>query len=112
MLAHVTGTVDEGLRLRNEYRIAENRILRVDVDGKPRLTDPHPKTLAEIGKQLGRKALAEVATPRRLSGREASMRLTRIPQARPYFCEDSISARYPVPRRVRTPDARAFLPAT
>lgn len=62
LLAHITGTVDEGLRLRNEYLIAENRILRAHLDGKPRLTDPQRKTLAEIGKQLGRKALAEVAT--------------------------------------------------
>ena len=62
MLAHITGTVDEGLRLRNEYLIAENRILRAHVAGRPKLTDPERETLAVIGKELGRKVLAEVAT--------------------------------------------------
>ena len=62
MLAHITGGLDDGLRLRNEYLLAENRVLRAHIDGKPKLTDPERKTLAEIGKELGRKALAEVAT--------------------------------------------------
>ncbi len=62
MLAHITGSVDEGLRLRNQYLLAENRILRAHLPSKPKLTDPERKTLAEIGKELGRKALAEVAT--------------------------------------------------
>jgi len=62
MLAHITGSVDEGLRLRNQYLLAENRVLRAHLQGKPKLTDPERKTLAEIGRELGRKALAEVAT--------------------------------------------------
>ena len=62
LLAHVTGSVDQQLQLRNEYLVAENRILRRQITGRLRLRDGERKTLAEIGKKLGRQALAEVAT--------------------------------------------------
>ena len=62
MLAYVTGSVDEELLRRNEYLAAENRILRAQSPGRLKLTDGERRTLAQIGKQLGRKALAEVAT--------------------------------------------------
>jgi len=39
MLAYVTGSVDEELRLRNEYLVTENRILRDQIKGRVRLTD-------------------------------------------------------------------------
>ena len=61
MLAYVTGSVDEELLLRNEYLVAENRILRAQIPRRVKLTDGERRTLAQIGKQLGRKALAEVA---------------------------------------------------
>ena len=61
MLAYVTGSVDEELLRRNEYLVAENRILRAQIPGRLKLTDGDRRTLARIGKQLGRKALAEVA---------------------------------------------------
>jgi hypothetical protein len=61
MLAYVTGSVDEELLRRNEYLVAENRILRAQIRGRLKLTDGERRTLAQIGKQLGRKALAEVA---------------------------------------------------
>ena len=61
ILAYITGTVDQELLLRNEYLVAENRILREQVNGRLLLSDPEKKTLAEIGYRLGRKALAEVA---------------------------------------------------
>src|SRR5260370_11133307 len=61
MLAYVTGSVDEELRLRNEYLVTENRILRDQIKGRVRLTDPERISLAEIGKRLGRRALEEVA---------------------------------------------------
>ena len=61
MLAYVTGSIDEELRLRNEYLVTENRILRDQIQGRVRLTDPDRVSLAEIGKRLGRKALEEVA---------------------------------------------------
>jgi putative transposase len=62
LLASITSSVDEELRLRNAYPMAENRILRSQITGRVRLTDAERKTLAELGQQLGRKALAEVAT--------------------------------------------------
>jgi hypothetical protein len=61
MLAYVTGSVDEELLLRNEYLITENRILRNQIKGRIRLTDPEPISLAEIAKRLSRQALKEVA---------------------------------------------------
>ncbi len=62
LLAYITGSVDEELLLRNEYVAAENRILRNQIKGRLRLTDGERKTLAEIGKKLGRNALEGVAT--------------------------------------------------
>ncbi len=61
LLAYVTGTIDDELLLRNEYLAAENRILRSQIVGRPRLTDGDRESLAEIGKRLGRKALGKVA---------------------------------------------------
>jgi hypothetical protein len=54
--------VDKELLLRNEYLVAENRLLRKKIQGRVRLSDGERKTLAEIGKQLGKKALAAVAS--------------------------------------------------
>ena len=62
LLAHITGTVDQALWLRNEYLVTENRLLRKQIPGRIRLSDGERKTLAEIGKKLGKQALAEVAT--------------------------------------------------
>ena len=62
MLAYVTGSVDAELRRRNEYLVAENRILRAQILGRVKLSDGERRTLAEIGKRLGRKALTEVAS--------------------------------------------------
>jgi transposase InsO family protein len=48
--------------LRNEYLVTENRILRQQITGRIRLSDGERKTLAALGKQLGKHALHEVAT--------------------------------------------------
>ena len=61
ILAYITGTVDQELLLRNEYLVAENRILREQVNGRLLLSDAEKKTLAEIGYRLGRKTLEDVA---------------------------------------------------
>ena len=61
LLAYVTGMVNQRLLLQCEYLIAENRILRSHVPGRLRLSDAERSTLAEIGRWLGRKWLAEVA---------------------------------------------------
>jgi transposase InsO family protein len=62
LLAYITGSVDQHLLLRNEYLVTENRLLRQQIKGRIRLSDAKRKTLAEIGKKLGKQALAEVAT--------------------------------------------------
>jgi len=62
LLESITASVDEEIRLRNAYLAAENRILRQQICGRVPLTDRDRKALAEIGKQLGRQALAEIAT--------------------------------------------------
>jgi putative transposase len=61
MLAYITGSVDQEVLLRNEYLVAENRILRARIKGRLLLSDSEKTTLAEIAHRLGRKALAEVA---------------------------------------------------
>jgi putative transposase len=62
LLASITGSVDEALRLRNAYLASENRILRNQITGRMRLTDGERETLAEIGERLGKQALEEIAT--------------------------------------------------
>ena len=62
LLGSVTNALDQELRLRNAYLLAENRLLRQQVRGRLLLTDGDRKELAAIGQQLGRKALAEIAT--------------------------------------------------
>src|SRR5262245_28900807 len=62
LLAYITGTVDQELLLRNEYLVTENRILRNQITGRLRLTDGERKALAELGQQLGKQALKDVAT--------------------------------------------------
>jgi hypothetical protein len=49
ILAHITGTVDQELMLRNEYLIAENRILKAQLQGRPRLSNADRAKLSEIG---------------------------------------------------------------
>jgi putative transposase len=61
ILAFVTGMVDQELLARNEYLAAENRILKAQLKGRPRLSDAERATLGEIGHRLGRKVLGEVA---------------------------------------------------
>jgi len=61
LLIYVTGLVNQELLLQNEYLAAENKILRAHLPARLRLSDPERSTLAEIGKRLGRRALAQVA---------------------------------------------------
>src|SRR5262249_45988595 len=62
LLTFVSGRIDEELRLKVEYLVAENRILRSQIEGRLRLTDEQRMTLATIGKKLGRAALEQVAS--------------------------------------------------
>ena len=58
----MTGLDNQELLLQNEYLTAENRILRAHLPARLRLSDPERSMLAEIGKRLGRKALAQAAS--------------------------------------------------
>jgi len=62
LLAYITGSVDQHLRLRNEYLVTENRILRQQIAGRVHLSNGERMALAAIGQRLGKKALEEVAT--------------------------------------------------
>src|SRR4029453_9856005 len=62
LLVYITGSVDQELLVRNAYLVRENRILRQQITGCVRLSDGERKTLAELGKRLGKKALQEVAS--------------------------------------------------
>jgi transposase len=62
LLGSISALVNNALRLRNEYLLAENRILRQQIPGRVQLTDTDRKELAEIGAKLGKKVLAEIAT--------------------------------------------------
>jgi hypothetical protein len=62
LLGSITASVDEEIRLRNAYLVAENRMLRQQISGRVPLMDNERKVLAELGQQLGKKALEEIAT--------------------------------------------------
>src|SRR5262245_31299691 len=59
LLESISESVDDRLRLRNAYLVAENRILRNQIDGRVPLADSERKELAALGAKLGRKALEE-----------------------------------------------------
>jgi hypothetical protein len=52
MLAYITGTVDQELLLRNEYLVAENRMLKGQLKGRLRLSDGERANVGEIGHRL------------------------------------------------------------
>ena len=62
LLGSITTSVDEELQLRNAYLEAENRLLRQQITGRVQLTDDDRRALAELGQQLGKQGLEEIAT--------------------------------------------------
>ncbi|MDH3600904.1 MAG: helix-turn-helix domain-containing protein [Candidatus Tectomicrobia bacterium] len=62
LLESVSESLNDHIQLRNDYLMAENRILRDQIDGRVQLTDSERKELAEIGAKLGKQALEEIAT--------------------------------------------------
>jgi putative transposase len=62
ILAYVTGTVDQELLARNEYLVAENRIMKAQLKGRLKLSDAEREALGGIGHRLGSKVLRDVAT--------------------------------------------------
>jgi putative transposase len=61
LLAYVTGVVNQRLLLQCENFAAENRIIALAPSNTPAALGSGEIHLAEIGKRLGRKHLAEVA---------------------------------------------------
>src|SRR5580704_9737192 len=61
LLGYVTGLVNQELLLKNEYLVAENRILKAHIRGCLLLSDGEKATLAEIAKRAGRKVLTQIA---------------------------------------------------
>jgi hypothetical protein len=62
LLESVSESLNEHLRLRNDYLVAENRILRHQMNSRVQLTDNERQELAELGAKLGKQALQEIAT--------------------------------------------------
>jgi hypothetical protein len=62
LLESIAQAANDHLRLRNEYLAAENRSMRNQIGDRVQLTDSERKELAELGAQLGKKALSEIAT--------------------------------------------------
>ena len=62
LLESVSESLNDHVRLRNEYLMTENRILRSQIDGRVQLTDSERKELAELGAKPGKKVLEEIAT--------------------------------------------------
>jgi hypothetical protein len=62
LLGSIATSVDEELQLRNAYLEAENRLLRQQIIGRVQLMDDDRRALAELGQQLGKQVLEEVAT--------------------------------------------------
>ena len=52
LLVSITRSVDQELRLRNEYLASENRILRNQIKGRVQLSDGDRHALAESGQKL------------------------------------------------------------
>jgi hypothetical protein len=63
LLGSISKSVDEELRLRNEYLVTETRLLRQQLTGRVQLCDGDRQALAELGQKLGRKPWKR---PRRL----------------------------------------------
>ena len=54
--------MEQEILLRNEYLMAENRILPHQFQGRVRFSYGERKTLPELGKRLGKKAIEEAAS--------------------------------------------------
>ena len=62
LLAAVSGELDVELARQIDFLKAENRSLKRQITGRPRLKDAERRQLAELGKPLGRKILAKIST--------------------------------------------------
>ena len=60
LLESVSESLNDHLRLRNDYLMAENRILRHQMNGRLQLTDNERQELAALGAKLGKQALQDI----------------------------------------------------
>lgn len=56
------GAINESSLRRLEYVLAENKILRKQIRGSVKMNDADRRTLAEVGKKLGKQALKELGS--------------------------------------------------
>ena len=61
LLAYITGSVDQELLLRNEYLVAENRILHQQITGRVRLSDG--ERIREVPRRLSRRSMRPGPSP-------------------------------------------------
>ena len=61
-LTAMMAAISDGSLLCMEYVLAENKILWKPVPGTLKMTEADRRTLAEIGKKLGRKVLKEIGS--------------------------------------------------
>ena len=108
LLAYVTGAVNQELLPQNEYLAAEKLILRATLPTRLRLSDPERATLAQIGKQPGRKAQAQHSGSSSTTSNTALTRFPRRP-ARPDMADTTCrltAAAFPGKRRALAGGAR------
>jgi len=112
LLAYVTGLVNQELLLQSEYLAAENRILPSHLPPRLRLSDPEREALAEIGKRLGRRVLAQVAC---VANPETILRWYRKLIAEKFelgIRPDRLGTEKSEPRSLRSDGWECFAPST
>ena len=62
LLAAISGELDVELARQIDFLKAENKILKSQTEGRLRLKDSERRTLAELGKPLGRRILRAIST--------------------------------------------------
>ena len=91
-LAFVTNLINQELLLKNEYLLAENRILKAHLQPRFGLSRPERTTLAEIGKRLGRKLRQQVsslANPHTILGWYRQLVAAKFDGPRPLYISDT-----------------------
>jgi hypothetical protein len=85
-LGSISESVNDHLRLRNDYLIAENRTLRHQIDGRVQLTDSEREALAEIGAKLGKPILSRSDLARfEIDNDSVASRMASTMKPREYF---------------------------
>ena len=102
MLNYIAGFVDEELLLRNEYLVAENRVLRNQTQGRLRLTDGERRSLAELGKSLQRPVTSSPSAKVHSCERLGGCSVSTIGKPHEYFDLTTFESRGRFTERLRT----------